>query len=239
MNTVIFDLDGTLLPMDPKKFLDIYLYELGKKLSDLMPPEKTINYIWESTGKMVKNDGSKTNGEIFFRHFKTLVGEKYDDCLIRFDDFYKNEYIKAKAATSQSEMMIKAVHLLKEKGYKLVVATNPLFPKYATHQRLEWAGFSTEEFDYISNFEENCSSKPNPAFYSEILDKIGRQSDECLMVGNDVHEDLIASEVGIETFLITDYVLNRENRPIKADHIGNYEDFYTFVRSLPDCPVQV
>ncbi len=237
MNTVIFDLDGTLLPMDPKKFLDIYLGELGKKLSDILPPEKTIQYIWESTGVMLKNDGKQTNGEIFFRHFKSLVGEKYDDCLTRFDDFYKNEYGRAKAATAQNKTMIKSVYRLKEKGYKLVVATNPLFPKYATHQRLEWAGFTINDFDYISNFEENCSSKPNPAFYSEILQKIDKEAIDCLMVGNDVHEDLIACEVGIKTYLITDHMLNSENRSIKADHIGNYEDFYTFVQSLPDYPV--
>ena len=233
MNTVIFDLDGTLLPMDFDKFLKIYMHEISKKLSDLIEPEKTVQCIWKGTEMMIKNDGRETNETVFFRCFKDLVGEHYEEMQRRFDDFYRNEYKKARAATSQDQDMINAVHLLGEKGYALVVATNPLFPEYATHQRLEWAGFSTDEFEYITNFEKNCSCKPNPLFFREVLKNIDKRADECLMVGNDVHEDLIASEVGIRTFLITNHMLNKYNKEIVADYIGNYEAFYHFVQSLP------
>ncbi len=52
------------------------------------------------------------------------------------------------------------------------------------------------------------------------------------MVGNDVQEDLSAGELGIETYLITEYMIKRENAEIICTNKGNYLEFHDFVQKL-------
>ena len=42
--------------------------------------------------------------------------------------------------------------------------------------------------------------------------------EECLMVGNDVEEDLVAGTIGVQTVLVTDCLINTKSLPEKADH---------------------
>ena len=52
------------------------------------------------------------------------------------------------------------------------------------------------------------------------------------MVGNDVREDMIARELGMDVFLITDYIINVENRDIYAFPHGSQEDFRKFIEKI-------
>ena len=130
--------------------------------------------------------------------------------------------------------MIKSVHLLKEKGYKVVVATNPLFPIQANYHRIRWAGFSKDDFSYISSFEANKYCKPHLEYYQEVLTSIDKTPEQCYMVGNDVHDDLSPQLLGIPVYMTTDCMLNQKNLENTADYIGTYEEFYQFVQDLPN-----
>jgi FMN phosphatase YigB (HAD superfamily) len=169
------------------------------------------------------------------KHFESLVGDKFEECKRRFDKFYKDTYLKTKSVTKTSPIMIDAVSMLKEKGYNLIVATNPLFPKEAIDHRVNWAGFSVDDFSHITSYEKNHYTKSNTKFYSEVLDTIGRRSDECMMVGNDVRDDMVASKVGIETYLITDHIIadDKAESEYIINHKGKYSDFFEFVKTLP------
>jgi FMN phosphatase YigB (HAD superfamily) len=123
--------------------------------------------------------------------------------------------------------------MLWEKGYSVVIATNPLFPLKAIHHRIRWAGFEPSEFDYVSHYEKNHYCKPQIKFYEEILADIYKNPEECMMVGNDVQEDLVAGKLGLKTFLIKDHLLHRTEEEIAADYQGSYVDFYEFVQGLP------
>ena len=48
--------------------------------------------------------------------------------------------------------------------------------------------------------------KPNPRYYADILAEIGLRGEDCLMVGNDTKEDLVAAELGFDTFLLEGYL---------------------------------
>ena len=119
---------------------------------------------------------------------------------------------------------------LRDAGYELVLATNPIFPQVATYSRLRWAGFQPEDFSLITTYENSTSCKPNLAYYQEILQKIGRAPSECLMVGNDVTEDLCVRELGMEAFLLTDCLINREQRrDLTGVPQGSFDALRTFV----------
>ncbi len=130
--------------------------------------------------------------------------------------------------------MLEALEILKEKGYELVIATNPLFPKFAIDQRIQWAELVHEDFSHITYFEDSHYCKPNVEYYSEILETIGKNPQECMMVGNDAEEDLAAGALGITTYLITNHLLNRKSLEYTADHEGTYKDFLMFAESMPD-----
>ncbi len=130
--------------------------------------------------------------------------------------------------------MRKSIDVLKLKGYQLVLATNPIFPIKAILHRINWAGFAPEEFSYISCFEKNHYCKPQIKFYEEVLSEIGKKPEECLMVGNDVQEDMVVHSLGVKTYLVEDHLIHRTDEPIVVDYRGSYEAFYEFVEKLPE-----
>jgi FMN phosphatase YigB (HAD superfamily) len=233
MNTVLFDLDGTLLPMDIEAFTKTYFTEISNYFSDLMNGKELISHILISTDIMVKNLEERTNEEVFMEAFKTKIQDNMDTFQKRFDTFYDTAFLKVRETVKDMPLICKSIELLKTKGYKLVIATNPLFPLKAILHRIKWAGLDPDDFIYISSYEKNHYCKPQIKFYEEVLSCIGKEPSECMMIGNDVQEDLIAGNLGIKTFLIRDFMLHRTDEPIKADYSGSYEDFYNFVNTLP------
>jgi FMN phosphatase YigB (HAD superfamily) len=233
MNTILFDLDGTLLPMDTDEFTKIYFTEMAIYLSDLIDGKTLAKNIWASTEAMVKSLDFKTNEEVFLEDFATRIDTDINIYKERFYSFYDSGFLNAKKAVYENEHIKTSVALLKKKGYQLVIATNPLFPLKAILHRISWAGLNADDFVYISSYEKNHYCKPQIKFYEEILKDIGKNPSDCMMVGNDVEEDMVAGNLGIETYLITDNLLQRSADEAKADHKGSYEDFYKFAEKLP------
>jgi len=232
--TVLFDLDGTLLPMDLQKFMKLYFYNLGIHFQDLIAAEKLSKYILDATEQMIRTNDGRTNEDIFMEHFSSYIDGDIDVYKSRFTEFYETLFANVQPSTYQSEAMIKSVALLKQKGYDVIVATNPLFPYRANVHRIEWAGLDIEMFDHITSFEENKYCKPHVEYYQEILQKTGKKPEECIMVGNDVFDDLSAGKLGIKTFLVTDCLVNQYELPNTADDTGTFDDFYNYVQSLED-----
>jgi FMN phosphatase YigB (HAD superfamily) len=234
LDTILFDLDGTLLPLDMEKFTAIYFKEMSRYFTDLVKPKHLVNNIWAATNVMVNNTEHRTNETVFMEHFEMLIAGELQTYRQRFDQFYDEGFLKTREAVVPNPAIPPAVALLREKGYRLVVATNPLFPEKAIYHRIRWAGFEPTDFSYITSYEQNHYCKPQPHFYREVLQAVGKNADQCLMVGNDAQEDLAAATVGIATFLITDHLIHRTAGPVEhADFQGNYQDFLTFVQQLP------
>lgn len=234
ITTVLFDLDGTLLPIELDDFQNVYFEALTTKLNDIVGPKQLIKMIMASTKAVVENTDKVKNEVVFMDALKSFVGE--DNLKVyqeRFIDFYNNEFSVLKTVINPNQHMIEAVSLLKEKGYDLIVATNPLFPKIAIEKRIRWAGFDVSDFTYITSFEDNHYCKPHPIYYQEILDETNKNPKECMMVGNDRLEDLIAAKLGIKTYLITDHLIERDV-DLMPDHTGRYEDFLHYVKNMPD-----
>ncbi|MEA4960461.1 HAD family hydrolase [Lutispora sp.] len=234
INTVLFDLDGTLLGMDNNEFENKYFSLLGIKFGELCSPEDLYKNIWESTIHMVKNsDGVRFNQEIFFERFNALIKEEHRDFFLNgFNSFYDSEFDLVKDVTYRIDNMINAVSRLKCKGYDVIVATNPLFPKVAIDKRILWAGFLPDDFSYATNFEICRFCKPNPKFYEDILKIKGKKPKECLMVGNDMLEDMVAKKAGINTYLVTDCVIKRDS-PYAPDYSSDSSEFLKYVDALP------
>lgn len=233
IKTVLFDLDGTLLPMDLEKFIEAYFGGLVKKLVPHgYEPKLLINGIGAGIKAMVANDGSVTNEEVFWKSFSAIVGESVREDEEIFLDFYKNEFQKVKHSCGYEEASRKVIDSLKERGMRIVLATNPLFPSIATESRMRWAGLAPDDFELYTTYENSSFCKPNPKYYEEILGKLGVSAEECLMVGNDVTEDMIAETLGMKVFLLTDCLINKENKDISAFVNGSFPELMEFLTEV-------
>ena len=233
ITTVFFDLDGTLLPMDQEVFLNAYMGGLAAKLAPHgYEPNHLIRSIWKGTAAMVMNDGRLRNEDVFWNAFSAIYGRdtKADEPIFR--NFYENEFQNVAEACGFSPLAAQVVRELKEKGKTLVLATNPLFPDIATLSRTKWAGLDPKDFVHITTYENSRYCKPNPHYYLDILKKLELNAEECLMVGNDVKEDMVCATLGMKVFLLTDCIINKENQDISQYPQGGFPELLNFIRSL-------
>lgn len=225
ITTVLFDLDGTLLPMDQEVFVKAYFGGLAKKLAPHgYDPDTLIPAIWAGIKAMVKNDGSVLNETAFWNTFCGILGEKAREDKALFASFYANEFQAVQAVCGYTPDAAKVVRRIKEKGLRVALATNPLFPAVATESRIRWAGLQPNEFELYTTYENSRYCKPNPDYYRAILETLGVDANECLMVGNDVGEDMIAETLGMPVFLLTDCVINKTDRRIKEFPHGGFAE---------------
>ena len=231
IKAVLFDLDGTLLPMDMDVFTHGYFRLLAKKMAPKgFDAEELVRAVWHGTAAMVKNDGSRSNETAFWEDFARIFGTDVLDDRADFESFYANEFRQAKEFCGYSPKAAQAVALLKRAGVRVLLATNPIFPCIATETRIRWAGLSPEDFELITTYENISYCKPNPDYYREVLRRISLQPEECLMVGNDVVEDMCAEKLGIRTFLLTDCMINKNGEDISRYPHGGFDELLDFLK---------
>ncbi len=235
IKAVLFDLDGTLLPMDQDHFTSSYFKHLCKKLAPYgYEPETLVKSVWAGTKAMALNDGTKTNEQAFWDRFAEIYGEKVLEHKPLFEEFYREDFRKAKDFCGFDPLAAKAVKAVKDAGCKAVLATNPIFPETATKLRIDWAGLDENDFEFYTVYETSKFSKPNPEYYRGIINRLGVLPQECLMVGNDVAEDMAASELGINVFLITACVINKNGEDLSKFPAGDFNDFITYFKQNKD-----
>lgn len=235
IKTVLFDLDGTLLPMDLDEFIQAYFKKITQWLIPYgYDPKELVDTIWCGTLAMMKNDGSQTNETVFWKVMEEKYGSdmRYDHNT--FDRFYDKEFDKLSDICGFQPLAADIVHSLQQKGYQIILATNPIFPQAATHWRIRWAGLKPEDFCYITTYENASYSKPNLDYYRSILEMHHLKPEECLMVGNDATEDMVAQELGMEVFLLTECLLNKHKKDIQQYPNGDFYKLKQYIDQLPD-----
>jgi len=233
ITTVLFDLDGTLLPMDQDRFVMSYFTHLAHKIAPLgYDPEPLFKHLWMGVKAMVMNDGSGTNEEAFWRCFAAIYGDKVQDDKPAFDHFYAHEFQQVAQDCGHTPEAARLIARVKERGFRVALATNPLFPAVATESRIRWAGLSPQDFEHYTTYENAHYCKPNPDYYREVLSVLGCKAEECLMVGNDVGEDMIARDLGMQVFLLTDCLINKADVDIASYPHGSFPELMAFVDTL-------
>lgn len=234
IKAILFDLDGTLLPMVQEDFVKGYFGELCKRfVPEGYEPKQLVETLWKGTKAMVKNDGNAPNMDRFWSVFADVYGAKCLDDIEKFDDFYGNEFNRAEGFTQPTPLANRCVKAAKAKGYPVILATNPIFPRVATLARIKWAGLDQNDFDWITTYENSTRCKPNPAYYAEICKKRGLDPAQCLMIGNDVAEDLPAASIGMETYLVTDCLNEAKDVDITSVNQGTMSDLLAYLHAMP------
>ena len=231
ITTVLFDLDGTLLPMDQDHFVKMYFGLLAKTLTP-SDPEALIKAVWVGTKAMMTNDGSKTNEDAFWDTYCQLLGEDRRADEPAFRSFYENQFELVRNACGFNPKAAETIALVKSRGLKTALATNPLFPRIATQARARWAGLNLDDFELYTTYEDYSHCKPDPRYYQAVLDRLGLKPEECLMVGNDAVEDVAATKLGIQVFLLTDCLINKNGVDIAEYPHGGFDELMAFIENL-------
>ncbi|MEN6327645.1 MAG: HAD family hydrolase [Syntrophomonas sp.] len=231
---ILFDLDGTLLNIDMEIFLQHYfrkMHEMARE-SGYHEAGRLVEQVFKSTGVMIANlDPGFSNEAIFMQDFLTNCQYPEDEMRGFFDEFYESAFPGLHQYCQPFPGIPEMMQKLMDRGMKVVIATNAVFPLTALHQRLDWAGLGNFKFDLITSYEVMHFCKPHTDYYQEITEQIGVNPAKCLMVGNDVGEDLPAGQIGMKTFLVEDMLIDKADG-IKPDQRGRLSDLFTFLDSL-------
>lgn len=232
---ILFDLDGTLLPMVQDEFVKFYMPLLAKSYMNAgvsLDPKKFIGAVWAGYEAMVKNDGSCTNREAFWSYIEPELPIPTEESEKIALNFYADEFNQAICTTKPNPVSNQIVKRAKERGFETYLATNPVFPRCATMNRIRWAGLDAEDFKVITTYETCTYCKPNPEYFRGILEEFSLDPSECLMVGNDVAEDLSIRSLGVKTYLVTDTMENKKNLPIDAEYMGTLDELLKFIETI-------
>ncbi len=229
IDTILFDLDGTLTPIDNEVFVSSYFGNVAKAFSHY-DTKKLLKDIMQATQMMITNDGSKTNNKAFWECF---MGLGYNESIREeFDSFYLNEFNNVSEHVDKNFSMRCYFDKLKELNYDIILATNPIFPLSASVSRLSWIGLSVDDFSYITTMDNSTYIKPKNGYYLEILNKTGKKAEQCIMVGNNTLDDMSAKEVGMEVFLLPKYIENKAEDDINIYPHGDFDDLLKYLDGL-------
>lgn len=232
---ILFDMDGTLLPMDTDKFVYAYFSELTRVMLPFgFQKEELKKKLFGGVDAMIRNNGQQSNMEVFWEILKAGHEDLNLEAVMETtDEFYKTDFHKVKDFCSGDNPFARdTISLAKEKFPMVILATNPLFPISAQRSRLSWVGLTPEDFTLVTSYEYSHFCKPNPDYYLEILKKYDLKPEECLMIGNDELEDMhVASSLGMDCFLVTDWMIAREGYTWNGQR-GNFQELLAFLDSF-------
>ncbi len=232
IKAILFDLDGTLLPMDLPTFQKTngrYMFEYIQNHSEGYVREEFSQASWAAIYEMKNNDGTRLNLDAYYEKYVEMLGDRIKKDFPLILEFYKNAYEPVKESCGFHPEAGPAIRKIKESGARLVLATTPWFPADAIRSRITWAGVDPDAFEFYTTFENSHYCKPNLGYYQEILDRLGLEAKDCLMVGNDVKEDMVAAELGMPVFLMTEYLINKEEKDISTYPQGTFKDLIAYI----------
>ncbi len=206
--TLLLDLDDTLIVNPINAFLEAYLKAFAKHLNGKIDPNRFVQQLLASTEVMIRNDSAAQTLEgAFDASFYPSLGFSKIDLQEIISAFYQDVYPTLRSVTSPKPEAIQFVEQALQRGFRVAVATNPLFPRTAILQRLAWAGLSPSDypFDLISSYETFHFAKPNPAFFTEVMGQLGWPTGPAVMVGNSLSDDILpAAQAGLRTYYLED-----------------------------------
>jgi len=240
--TLLIDLDDTLLVNCMETFIPAYLNALGEQLADHNPPEKTARTLMSATRRMFANTNpSQTLEQGFDPHFYPPLGVEKAQIQGKIDAFYAEIFPSLKSLTQPLPQAVGFIEAAFGRGYRLGVATNPLFPRTAILQRLDWAGLSPEKypFELIPSYEDFHFAKPNPAYFAEFLGRMGWPEGGLLAIGDDPDLDVRGAKgLGLPVFWISGGRGEFPKGMPSPDQSGALEDVLPWLDSLPPDSLQ-
>ncbi|MCX8023570.1 MAG: DinB family protein [Thermanaerothrix sp.] len=234
--TLLIDLDDTLLINSAELFQDIYLKALAEHLKPYVPPEKMISQLLSATRAMYKKKTPQgTLKETFDAHFYSALGVSPSTLQPLIDDFYFRIFPTLRHYTQPKPEAVELIQMALSHGHRVVIATNPLFPRVAILERLRWAHLPPETYPFtlIPDYETFHFCKPNPAFLAEILATLRWPEDPAVMIGNSLEEDILPAErLGLPTYWVSEALQTNTYQKHPLSSRGPLSGVWTWINNV-------
>ncbi len=229
--TLLLDLDDTLLDTHLESFVPAYFQALSSHMAKVVSPNIMLPALIASTRLMTESeDPTRTLQEVFDAEFYARLGIPKEELTELIEQFYDEIFPELRVHTQPRPGAVSLIEWAQARGYRIAIATDPLFPCKATSQRLRWAGFDPDQFELVSTYEHFHFSKTHSAYYAEMLGRLGWQDGPVLMVGNDVNRDMIpAQRLGLKTYLVDE---DSASGPGNEAGRGKLEDLRPWLESV-------
>ncbi|EHL29606.1 HAD family hydrolase [Legionella drancourtii] len=235
ITTLCFDLDGTLLEMHrifSFPLLAITIYRFFPEISML----RFHGIFRQAVQKLLNNTTSVTNFNVFIDYLVDYSKSKNKvtiEGLVR--QILNEDFPRLKCFFYPIPQNKEILLWAKKNSYRIILATNPVFPMSAIKTRLEAAGLHLNYFNGITHAENMTRTKPRVEYYQELVSKFQLTPHECLMIGNDPIKDLPAATVGMNTFLLStpknhDVIANLTDSRLNAS--GSYQDLINYLQNM-------
>lgn len=232
IDAILFDLDGTLLRVQMLDFIPRYIAGLAECCREFAKPKKFERVMLGAIRELIRDngDGQMTNEQ---RIYATLQEQLAIPEMALRDSFRKFESDQLESLQDLVHPVPLARKILGEcqqYGVPLVLATNPVFPEFMIQARLRWGNLADIPFQHLTSFENSCYCKPQAGYFREIVDQLGLAPERCLMVGNDANQDLSAAAIGIRTFLVDTWAVEREGTSWPCEQRGDHGALQLFLQ---------
>jgi FMN phosphatase YigB (HAD superfamily) len=214
LKAVLFDLDNTLIFFDEVKFANLFFPLIAARFADVIPADEFGERLMLATLEAHKNDGAMTNRQLFLKEFCKGTQITGDDVWKRFDKFYEEDFDRVKETVTAPHNAPAIFQLIRKQNVKIVIATNPILPLNAQRKRLSWAGLDGADTALITHIDNMCYCKPHLGYFRQISQLIGERPEDCLMVGDDPANDMVAANIGMKTYKTVDS-LNHVGKPLE------------------------
>ncbi len=195
----LFDLDGTLTDISEDEFARKYFSLIAEHSDGTFEMTDFFRAINIALDSLTSNrDGKKNNYELFMEVFASKMPD-HDVSFFEsfFSDFYSSSYKELSRIVRPNDRMISTLLGLKEMGFHIVLATNPIFPEEAIFKRLFWIGLDPEIFSHVTTMENSHYVKPQVEYYLEAASAVSAEPEECIMIGNDAVLDGASTKAGM------------------------------------------
>ncbi|MCD6580992.1 MAG: HAD family hydrolase [Desulfuromusa sp.] len=236
IKAVLFDLDGTLLRANMKGFIPQYIRGLAAYCANLVEPKKFEKTLLTIIRDLIhtEGDGFMTNEErVYTRMHRELA---IPESMLRksLTQFKEHGLDRLQEYIQPIPLAGQIVKDCQEKGIPLVLATNPVFPKFMIQARMKWAKLEESSFTHLTSYENSYYCKPQAGYFQAIANQLDIETENCLMVGNDLNHDLAATAVGMKTYLVDTWLIDRGGQEWPCDYRGDHSSLQKFLQEQLD-----
>lgn len=209
IKAILLDLDDTLIHNPTMAFMLAYFAQVDAHFGALWGERPYSQLLSASVRRLMFDPVTDVTTLQHSNLTRILAGLAAEidrtpaEVLAALSDFYAGGYQALRPCVRPADGASALLAALQAQGYAIVIATNPVYPADAIRQRLAWGSLPDDFAQYalVTTADNMHFAKPSPAYYAEILARVGVEPDEAVMIGDSLTNDVqAAGAVGLHAF---------------------------------------
>lgn len=225
LQALIFDVDGTLADTER----DGHRIAFNQAFHEVGIP---WNWSIDLYGQLLAIGGGKERIRYYIEQYEPdfLSTENLDDLIVNLHQL-KNQYYRKLLDQGLIPLrpgVQRLIQQAKQAGIRLAIATTSALPNVLA--LLENTPIQPYDFEIIAAGDIVPAKKPAPDIYFYVLEKLGLNSENCLVFEDSHHGFLASKTAGLKTIItVNDYTKNQEftDAVLVINHLGEPDQSLT------------